>query len=62
MKIRVMKASDFEREEIRENQTSQDILNIIEEFHYSIIIQKVNSEEDVYNVDYNITIYDDWVE
>lgn len=62
MKIRVMKASDFEREEIRENQTSQDILNIIEEFHYSIIIAKVNSEDDIDNVDYNITIYDDWVE
>lgn len=62
MKIRIMKASNFGRKEIRENQTSQDILNIIEEFDQSIIIEKVNSEDDIDNVDYDITIYDDWVE
>lgn len=58
MKIEIWRASDWARDkEIRENQTAEDILNLIKEFKESIIIDKGDSD-----VDYSITIYDDYIE
>lgn len=75
MRILIRKASDYSDEEkiIRENQTAQDILKIIEEFNKSIIIEKggvsYSKEKDENghflrdkNFDYTIVIYDDYVE
>ena len=72
MRILIEKASDYySDEEIRENQTAQDILKIIDEFNESIIIKKggvyfKKDENGTYlkdeNFDYTITIYDDYVE
>ena len=65
--------ADYE-EEIRENVTAQDILNLINEFNEKIIIEKGGTKwnrkeidengnwlQDE-NFDYTITIYDDYVE
>ncbi len=74
MRILIRKASDCSKEEIiRENQTAQDILKIIEEFNESIIIDEggvyYSEERDENghflkdeNFDYTITIYDDYIE
>ena len=58
MTIQIRKASEwFGREEIRQNQTANDILNLVQEFKESIII-----EEGREDIDYLITIYDDYIE
>jgi phage pi2 protein 07 len=73
MRILIRKASDYSNKEIRENQTAQDILKIIEEFNESIVIDKggvyYSEERDENghfskdeNFDYTIVIYDDYIE
>lgn len=58
MKILITKASDCLGEgEVRVNQTAQDILNLIAEYGSSIIVSN-----DCEDYDYQITIYDDWME
>ena len=51
--------------EIRENQTAENILKLIEEFEHKIIVNKAYKfYEREYGVpfDYVITIYDDYIE
>ena len=60
MKIRIVKASDVDTEIIKEGQTAQDILNLIKEYGHSIIVEK--TVDDCYHCDYDITIYDSWIE
>lgn len=66
MKIYICFASN-ETEIIRENQTPQDILNLIEEFNHSIVVEKIGgltttwSGEEI-EVDYSIIIYDGYIE
>lgn len=61
MKIAITKASEWWASEpiIRENQTAQDILDLIKEFGNSIIISPAL---DISDYDYDITIYDSYVE
>jgi hypothetical protein len=69
MRILLIKASDGRFKEIRESQTAQDILKIMEEFNEAIIIEKggyfntkkIDENGEIIideNFDYTITIYD----
>jgi len=72
MRILITKASDDDFQEIRENQSAQDMLNLMNEFNKRIIIRKggfvftneVKNENRIIdkNFDYTVTIYDSYIE
>lgn len=63
MKVRILKISDWSFKEIRNGQTAEDILNLMSEFNSAIIINRPPTFDDsVQDCDYDVTIYDDYVE
>lgn len=57
--ILITKSSDWEYQEIRKNISAEDILNIMNEFEHKIVIEKSCIKKEL---DYNIIIYDDYLE
>lgn len=62
MKAFITKASDYDHEEVKEFNTLMDLLNYVKK-NGSIIVSKAHSwDKERYGADFDIVIYDDYIE